>query len=162
MNATEAAKALLTAFETELVALGVTLPERRYVAPGQIAVWDGEQLALNLSEIVRGQPGALVETTTPPVPTVLAAHFSLQLVRAVPALSNEGPMGAMVPEEGDLNTSGLQSVADADALSLAAINIQQAHTTDEAGMGFSIGPLSTLGPDGGMAAVMLKLAVSLD
>jgi hypothetical protein len=162
MLAAEAAQTLLSAFVKQLEAQSVELPERKYVAPGQIAVWDDEQLALNLQDILRGQPGAVFEQSTGPVPTVLHAVFSLQLVRLVPALNNEGPLATMVPGEEELGASGEKTIADADALFEAAIAIQQNYTVTEPDMGFAVGPISTLGPEGGLAATMIKLGVSLD
>jgi hypothetical protein len=162
VRATEAAPALLAAFVKQLEAQGIELPERQYVAPGSIAVWDSEQLAINLQDILRGQPGEAVEKTTWPVPTVVVAQFAVQLVRLVPALSNDGPLQTVVPGEVEIGVSGMQAMDDADAIVEAALAIQQAHTVTEPGMGFGIGQVSTLGPEGGLAAVMLKVTISLD
>jgi hypothetical protein len=161
VRVTEAAPALLAAFIKQLEAHGVTLPERQYIAPGTIPVWDGEQLVINLQDVQRGQPGAPVAQTTLPVPTVLAAQFSIQLVRVVPALT-DGGLEMAIPEASTIGQSGVQAIGDADALMEAAIAVQEAHTATEAGMGFAIGPLMTLGPEGGCAAVMLKVTISLD
>jgi hypothetical protein len=160
--AVEAAQALLSAFSAQLKAEGVAVPSRRYVAPGQKTVWDGEQFAVCLQDIVRGQPGAPQTTTSWPVPTVLAAVFVIELVRPAPMLDNEAISEAMIPDEAELTSAGLGTLADAQSLVKAALVVQQSHTIAEAGMGFAIDGCSTLGPEGGFSATALRLTISLD
>ena len=52
------ANALLAAYAAELVALGVTLPERQYVGPGVMVAWDSDQLVVTLPTLNVGHPGA--------------------------------------------------------------------------------------------------------
>lgn len=164
MLASEAAQALLNAFVAELEAVpGFQMPERRYVAPGQIAVWDSEQLVVNLQELPRGQPEQPTNAAGWPIPTVLNARFALQIVRSVPSLENEGISESMVPDETELNTAGVQFVNDAQQLSLAGLAVQAAWATNNiAGPGqFALGPCMPLGPEGGFAANQLLVTVAL-
>lgn len=162
MLAVEAAQTLLKAFSAQLKAEGVAVPARKYVAPGQKTAWDGEQFAVCLQDIVRGQPGAPLTTTTWPGPTVLAAVFTIELVRPAPMLDNEAISEAMIPDEAALTTAGLVTLADAQSLMKAALVVQQGHSVTEAGMGFAIDGCSTLGPEGGYSATALRLTISLD
>lgn len=161
MQVKEAAPALLAAFVAQLEAQDIAVPTRRYVSPGQAAVWDGEQLVLLFQDLLRGQPAAAIEGTTYPQATSLWAEFNLQLVRPAPALQGEAILEAMIPDEAQIDSAGLEAMADADALRESVLAIQQAHTVTEPTMGFAWGPISSLGPEGGFSAMQLKLAISL-
>jgi len=166
MLAAEAAKTLLAAFATQLEAQGVKVPKRRYVAPGQVPVWDDEQLVIALQDLPRGQPGRVEDTAGWPIPTVLNARFALQLVRSVPSLEGEAILESMVPTDGSLDTAGLEMISDAQELVTAALAIQDKFMNARvsvAGPGqFALGPCTPLGPDGSFAATQITVTIALD
>ncbi len=162
MNAPEAAPALLAAFKTQLEELDVTVPERAYIAPGQVAVWDGEQLTVTLTGIGQGSPGKPDPGTFVPGAEILQAGYAVYLIREVPGLSGEGAIQGQLPSAEELDESGQQTVADAQAMFDAAMAIHADHTITEAALqGFSVGELSTLGPEGGLAGVRLPIGINL-
>ena len=60
------ANALLAAYAAELVALGVTLPERQYVGPGVMVAWDSDQLVVTLPTLNVGHPGGISDRSHTP------------------------------------------------------------------------------------------------
>jgi hypothetical protein len=157
----EAAQKALAAFETQLEAQGVTLPERRYVSPGVIPVWDDEQLVVNLQQSTQGQPGAPFEGTFVPGAENRSAQFAVSLVRVIPALAGDGSLGAMIPDEVDLGEAGLEAMDDAEALDRAAIAIHGENAITGTGMGFAVNGCATMGPEGGLASTRLLFTISL-
>jgi hypothetical protein len=153
---------VLAAFERHLQALGVELPERRYVAPGNLPVWDGEQLVVNLQQVLQGQPGApSLQPARPPQIRVFAAQWALTLVRSVPALEVDGPVAEAIPDSPEMEEAGSEALADAAALLLAAQAIHEAYELTTPGQGFSIDTVRPLGPEGGLAANQLLITISL-
>lgn len=155
------AELVLSLFVTHLEDLDVDIPARRYVAPGSMVPWDGEQLVVNLQSIDQGQPGQPIGTTQTAATVVLAAQFGVGLLREVPMLHGEGPINAMVPDSGEMNAAGLVSMGDVAALTRAALAIQTDNELVGPGEGIVIGPVTPLGPEGGLAGHRLILSVSL-
>ena len=155
------AQKILAAYIAELEPL-IEVPERRLVAAGNVAVWDGEQLVVNLQAILQGQPGAPFVQTYTPTAINLFAQYGVQLVRAVPVTAvDNGPFPTQVPSAEELSESGIAAMDDAGALTLATVAIHQAHTITGPGEGFVIDSVDTLGPEGGMAATRVALNISL-
>jgi hypothetical protein len=161
-------KQVLTAFETQLANQGVDVPPTKYVAAGSQLSWDGPQLNIMLRGLHRGQPAAPVLTTVHPYALVWAAQFGIHLVREVPIISGEGTLEAMLPPEAELNTSGEEIIADAEALGQAAEAIHLASLEPHnpvaitaPGEGFAIGEISPMSVSGGLVATRLTLTVSL-
>lgn len=156
------AESLLEAFATQLVAFGVTPPAEQYVGAGSLVAWDGEHLAVTLVSIDQGQPGAPYSGTFQPgVVTTLAAQFTVEILREVPALAGEGGLAQMVPSQEALDAAGQISMNDAAGLVQAAIAIHDDSTMTPSGTGFAIGACTSLGPDGGLAGHRLVVTVSL-
>lgn len=164
------AEKILAAFATALTARGVELPDRRYVAPGQINAWDGEQLVVNLQSIDQGQPGRPFGGTYIPAALNFTAQFAVSIVREIPALYGEGPLTTMVPTALELDDAGQGSLTDGAALILAATDIYAASIHGTAGQGlavtgpgegFEIGPCYPVGPEGGLAGHRLLVTISL-
>lgn len=156
------AQLLLEEFEDGLTNLGLTVPERSYVAPGSAVPWDGEQLVINLQTINQGQPGSEVGASYA-TPNALNQFVALGvwLVREVPSLETDGPFASMVPSAGDLGLAGATCMADAEGLIRTAIAVWNQFQVVDRGMGFSIGPLNSFGPEGGLSANRILLNVSL-
>jgi hypothetical protein len=157
----ELANKILALFEAQLEHQGVKLPDRRYVSPGVLPAWDGDQLVVNLQNAGQGRPGAPFVGAYLSGAEILQAQYAISLVRVVPALSGEGQLGSMIPGADALTEAGEETMTDADALMQAAISIHAANTLVEAGKGFAIDGVTTMGPDGGLAANRLLLTISL-
>lgn len=157
------AEKILTVFSQQLDSLGVELPERRYVAPGSMIVWDGEQMTVALMSIDQGHPGVAQTQATHPRARVLYATFSVNLVRSVSALGDTGPFadGGGVPDTDTMDADGKQGVGDAQALILAADAAAKGYLLTGPGEDLAIGPLQPLGPEGALMASRLLLSLSL-
>jgi hypothetical protein len=151
----------LTLFIAQLEAQDVEVPVRRYLSPGVLPAWDGEQLAVNRQLGSQGKPGAPYEGTFIPGAENLQAQLAVSLVREVPTLSGGGQVEAMVPEPQELTEAGEQALTDAQALLDAAIAIHEASTLTDLGKGFAINGVLPMGPQGGLAANRLLLTMSL-
>lgn len=148
-------------FVAQLEARDVEVPERRYISPGNLPAWDGEQLAVNLQLGSQGHPGAPFEGTFGPGAENLQAQLSISLVREVAALTGEGSIEDMTPGATELTKSGEQGLVDAEALLKSAITIHGAGSLVDTGKGFAINGVTPMGPEGGLAACRLLLTVSL-
>jgi hypothetical protein len=158
MTALQVAKLALTAFGEQLTELGVDLPQRQYVAPGLIPVWDGEQFVVNLQDIAQGQPGHPFGESFIPGAENFSAQYAVTIVRTVPTL-NEG--GMLEPSEEELNEAGFQTIADCESLVKAAVKVHASQVLSGLGRNFAIDPAGPMGPDGGLAAARLLFTVSL-
>ena len=162
MTLGEVAATLLEGFIAQLKAQSIEVPERTYVAPGNLIPFDGEQLVVSLQDVGQGQPGSPFAGSYVPGAEILMAQFAIALVREVPALTGEGFVNQMVPEAEELGVAGVAAVEDVSALVFSAIAIHKAHLVTEGGLqGFEVGPCSTIGPEGGLAAARLLVSVSL-
>ena len=151
---------LLTQFAAALTSLGVTLPQRQYRAPGQVIVWDGEQMTVALMGVDQGQPGQTFGQSFVPAAANYHLVFSVNLVREIAGMTDLGTEG--IPDAATMDSDGLATMGDAAALIKAAQQIHQTYMVTDPGMGFVVGPLQTLGPEGGLAACRLLLTMSAD
>lgn len=157
-----AAEELLTAFVGQLQTQGVDLPDRRYVAPGQLIPWDDEQLTVNIQRLIQGQPGVSFQGSfQPPAAATFSAQFAVSLCRRIPVIEQEAPFPMEVPTNDTLDVAGMETMTDCAALLIAAQAIHQAHTLTGPGEGFAIDECAPLGPEGGIAASRLLLTLSL-
>lgn len=155
-----AAAQLLQLFSEQLIVAGVELPEIQYVAPGSIPAWDGEMLIVNLLRLEQGQPGAPQGGTM--FRATYSAQFAVSLIRVIPALFNDGPVGnAMIPSAEDLGEAGVGSFDDAGALILAATAIHEGFLFTDPGEGFEVGPCSAIGPQGGLSGHQILISTSV-
>ncbi|HWF25174.1 MAG TPA: hypothetical protein VG275_06995 [Solirubrobacteraceae bacterium] len=152
---------VLSAFDAQLAQQGVSLPSRQYVTPGSMVPWDGEQLTVSLMGIDQGRPGGTVTTSIVPQATIFYASFSVNLIRAIPTINTEGFSAGETPTAEDLGASGGQLLDDAAQLVLAASAFHQAYLLSDPGVDFVVGPLSPVGPEGGLAGSRMLLSLSL-
>ena len=146
-------------------ASGITLPDRRIIAPGNIRLiaWDNcEQLIVAMNGIglgaAPGQGGTPQRTGNPISSTGLRhAVFAVQLVRWAP----ESRDGTTPPEAATVTTAGLALMRDGGILSQALV---EACSSLKAGLGHggTAAPcaVEVIGPYGGMAAVEGSIAIT--
>jgi hypothetical protein len=158
----QTAAKLLADFIAQLEQLDVEIPERRYVASTPIPVWDGEQLTVSLSGMSQGQPGAGFGGTFHPSALNQFAQFAVQIVRKVSVLQADGPFRSTIPTGDEINADGLVTMGDAAALWTAAARLHFTYAEGMPGTGFEVGPLQTVGPEGGLAGVRLLLSLTVD
>jgi hypothetical protein len=157
------AQELLTAMSTQLVTLlgAANVPKAQYVAAGEVP-WDGESLIVSMGSIGTGQPGiAIAQSLISPSQIETYVTLYVELIRAVSTYGyGSGVKG--IPQPAQMGKEGLQALNDAGALVSAAIAVKAASTLVTLGAGFAIGPCVPIGPDGGLAAMRLELALSID
>lgn len=157
----ESASALLAAFVTELLVIGIDVPEAVYVAPGQIP-WDGPSLTISLGYVAIGQPGqpdsqSLISTSQ----IETTATLYLELIREVSTFGyGSGIVG--LPTQEAMDVEGTQALDDAGAMVAAAIAVKASSQIVSLGAGFAIGQCLPIGPEGGLAAMRLELTLSID
>jgi hypothetical protein len=156
------AEALLNAYVSELSALSVPLPDRRYVGAGTLVAWDADQLVVTLPTLNVGKPGAPSGAQSHPQAVTFYAEFGILLVRTVSGLSGEGLPGEMVPVAADLDADGQIAMADASALVRATVAIWNAGTIAPVGGGFVVGPCTAFGPEGGLAGFRQLVEIAVD
>lgn len=152
-------KRLQESIESYFTQAGVSLPERRFVAMGDVASqsWDScEQLTINLTRIYLGTPGE--GEATPQASNcelALAGNFVVQLVRCVPTAKVIGRTGKHLGnvEVEDIEASALVQAIDAQLL-LEAVratpSVQRVRAT-----------VSPSGVQSNMQAVVAEVSISL-
>lgn len=155
------AEQLLSLFAAQLTSQGVTLPERRYVAPGSQIVFDGEQMTVCLMGMAQGQPGQGYGQTMVPEALTIWASFSVNLVREVSVVNTEGFAAMEIPTMAEQDADGQAAIGDAQALILAASAVHRSYALTGPGEGFVIDGLQPIGPEGGLVANRLLISVSL-
>lgn len=155
------AEQILQLFAAQLSLQDVQLPERQYVQPGSMPVWDGEQLTAGLMGLAQGQPGIAHATTFVPEAISFYATFFVLLIREIHVISTEGFTAMEIPTAEQLDADGQMLIGDGGQLVLAASQIHQARVLVANGEGFVIDGLQPLGPEGGMVANRLLLSVSV-
>jgi hypothetical protein len=156
------AQRVLDAFVLQLETQGLSLPERRYVAPGTIDVWDGEQMVVYLAHILQGEPGVpTMATPIPPQARHLHGQWAIVLVRAVAIMEREGPVAGQIPGPESLAEGGAATMADAAELVMAAAALHARYALTAPGQGFSIDGCTPEGPQGGLVGTRLLISLSL-
>lgn len=137
---------------------GVALPERQYLAPGPLAAWDGEHLAVTVSGVLPGtsdatsRPGALpgrgVGSMTTP-----RATYDARMLRCIPTLNDHGDP----PTAEELTECSETLLRDLGLLLDAAY----AWSASEApGIVVTVGQATPLGPEGALAGYAVHCTVS--
>lgn len=156
------AAALVPDFAQQLQEQGISLPERQYFAPGQIVAMDGEQLVGWFVGVAQGGAGIQLPQSQHPAAVRFAAQFAIILLRQIPIVQAEpGPLEYAIPTANDINDAGLSFVADGEALLRACQAIHREYLITYPGMDFEVGPLQTVGPEGGLAGPKILLTVSI-
>lgn len=138
---------------------GVKLPARRYVAAGQPenVAWDDEQVSVTLAALYAGPPSVIAParfTAGAPCPTLLTADFAVEVVRADPA------SGITTPSLDVLEASGVIALTDAATLHAALLDVISGRVL-ERGTQTDLGPVRTIGPEGGFSSARGLLGVGV-
>lgn len=143
---------------------GVTLPDRRVIAPGnsRLIAWDAEQTVVTLSGI--GIGSAAGENAGPkssgnPISATGLRHavFAVQIVRCSP----ESEDGTTPPPADEVTAAGTALMRDAGLLSQALIGVvTEISAAVPRGSRVQAGAVEVLGPLGGFAAVEGTIAVT--
>lgn len=163
------AQKILNAVVSHLCAAsGITVPERRIIAPGNIRLiaWDNcEQLIVACNGIGNGAAptqGNTTQRTGNPISAMGLRHavYAVQLVRCTP----ESTDGGHTPPPADVvTTAGLALMRDAGLLSQALVEAcSSVAASSPLGRGGSVQPgaVEVIGPEGGMAAVEGSIAIT--
>lgn len=154
-----AAKALLSNLEEQMVALGVTLPARTGTVPGNFVAWDDEQFVVSWGSLTRGQPEATdapQARAQPPFLTILYYEFHLTLLRKVSHLSGTGKGG--IPSITKLGADFDKLAGDAEALLVALMTIHSKGLVVAPRIPFWYGPIEPIGPEGALGGVICPVA----
>lgn len=167
INVAELGASILASVIEHFDAAGVTLPDRRYLAPGdpQLIAWDCEQLCVSLSSIGWGQavdvslpspkPGAQIGAMG-----VRHAVFSVQLVRCTPVSTKADDP---TPPVELIQAAGEQFMRDAGMLSQSLVTLtselRQGLAQDRSGL-VQPGVVASLGPSGQYHGMEATLAIT--
>jgi hypothetical protein len=158
----ESAEMLLDAFIDEMKKFpGWEMPEGSYVGAGAIP-WDGPGVYCYLGTTSIGQPGAPVNTNLQsPKVMFTTVTFYIMVIRRSASFGYYTQ--SQPPYEGDLNREGIQSMNDVGALIQAAKNIRKNEDiVSNRQAGFTVGPVTPIGPEGGLSANRISVEVSIE
>lgn len=151
---------LLGDLAAKLAALGISVPTVQYREPGQAIAWDGEQLAIAFVGLTAGQPGQPRLQVADPSTLTQYAEWDVLLLRFVPSLTDvEGEL--MIPDPADIDVAAVETMTDASGIYTAAVQllIEQHQASVTVPMG--VGPVTSIGPNGGLAGTMLRVSVQV-
>lgn len=151
---------LLTQVVEQMTSLGSTLPTTQYVAPGQTVAYDGEQVTANILRVFAGHPGA--EDAVEYAGFVYTSiEMMVVIVRDSPTLQDVLGGDPAAPSAAALQANAQLMAADVQNLTQALVNIRDSNVLGTGGMPVHIGPVMTVGPEGGVVAVTGQFAMPL-
>jgi hypothetical protein len=166
-----AAEALLQLVVSTAAAEGIALPERQHVttSAGGNEAWDCEQVVVGLlqfnpSNAAGGNSGewagpALTAGGSVSLPE---AYLRVEIVRAVPQVTNGGRSGKAFPDSADEHAAGLAAMTDAALLHrVRALAQTGAALTAAKASDIRLGPIVPSGAEGGLASMSLVIGVTL-
>lgn len=138
--------------------VALPLPDRRYVAFGQIA-WDCEQLVVSgLRSFITDGDVAVEQVVSGPVFFNRAVELVVSIVRCVPVVDNSGDE-ILFPDPDAIETSALVAFTDEETIRDVLISAQEARTLAVPG-GLAFGNWVTEGPLGGLGGGTLTVRMS--
>lgn len=144
---------LLAAIETAATTHAVELPDRRFVAVGEVA-WDCALVCVSLPTVNRGRPTAQSGDLNRAWDTYVAT-YEVWLLRDVPVPDDKGRL----PTVEALNTSAAQLARDGYLLTVAMA--QPLRTIEGTCTSVAQGVTQAVGPDGGLGGWQSTIAVAL-
>lgn len=158
----DTATQILSQLVTRLAALGLDVPDRRYVHAGQIAIdFAGkdcaDELVVAWADAYQGTPeGEIRAPIGGGAPST--ALFQILLTRCVPTMD----ANTLAPSASDLNDAGVQIMTDAFTLLRAVFEAESDGDLVTEGCSLStLGRLIPYGPEGGVGGSVLQLLVNL-
>lgn len=155
---------LLEAFRGQLIEdnADFELPGTQYVGAGEIP-WDGPGLYVYLGSGVTGQPGRGISTAVFSTQAITRTMlFYVQLLRECLTFGYWGDDWRSLPPDDQINAEGMRLMDDAGALVAAAIHLQTKKVIVPNPMGFAIGQIMPIGPQGGLVGIRLPLDLTID
>lgn len=144
--------------EDQLTSMGVSIPDRVYVAPALDIAFDCEQLTVHLARIISNFQGG--DTPYPVVTHAKqrkSAELFVTLVRCVPTMNDDGTP----PSVGDLQASAEVLVNDMFCLRRAVEQIEHQHLLLPINVPATVGPAQSMGPSGGVAAAQVMYTAEI-
>lgn len=143
------ASKFLDLVQEQLTDMGVSVPDRVYVAPALDLAFDCEQLTVHLARIISNFQG---QDTPYPVVTHAklrkSAELFVTLVRCVPVMNDDGSP----PSVDALQAAAGVQVNDMSCLRRAVEQIEHQHLLLPINVPATVGPAQSIGPLGGLAA----------
>jgi hypothetical protein len=155
-DAVAAGQALLANLVVTLEDMGVALPERRGLVPGDVVPWDCDQLIVNFMGLSRGQPAVPDQPqTTAQLPSqlILVYEFRITLLRHIATISGRGNPPKL-PSTQTMAANYATVAGDARDLALALMNIHRNYVLAAPGILFGWGPVAPVGPEGALSGVV--------
>lgn len=128
-----------------------TWPDRRYVWAGPVP-FDCEQFVAHGVTVIQGQPGQSAPVEKVRTYTVWGFQFGLTVCRCVPVDSQGDPLDAATS-----NNLGASALADGGALMRYAMQAYMAGTLLPPCDSVLLGPVTWVGPSGGMLGTTLLI-----
>ena len=150
---------LLDTVTRGFAAAGVALPERRYVAPGQVAPADDEQLVVHLLSLAAGHPGAPVTQWQRSPAGFRTATWQVSILRAV---ATQGTDSAFAPDPLDVEADAATAWTDVAVLQDLLETAKRTNDIASHGVPITISPVVPIGPEGGLAGVQAQVALALE
>lgn len=150
---------LLAAVEQHYTAVGVALPERRYLLAGQAAgaAWDDPHVSVSLNAI---QPGLTAASRTTgangwQVPSVVVPRgvYEVRILRCWPTLDDDGEP----PAAEEITAAAVPLMLDAGLLLQAMFAFA---ASDPSNAAMTVGEVAPLGPLGGLAGYATVVTIS--
>lgn len=151
-----AGNALLDNIVQQMTDGDVTLPTNQGLVPGALLAYDGEQLTINWLDITMGSPGVAESTSQSTYRLLFYYEFSISLLREIHVPTGEGSDGG-IPTMTEMTDDFTMLVNDAEQLLAAAVAIHTQYLVVGPNIPFAYGPLSSLGPEGGLAGCRLPV-----
>lgn len=156
------AASILTAVVNGFTARSVTVPPVRYVAEGNGAPADGEQLTVNVLRIYDGFPARPVTVPPPAGQSVISAEFDVRLLRKRGAgLQNSSGRSSTLPTTAQAAAAGVKYGADLLTLMAVLWTARGDGSITDSQRKIAVGPVETLGPDGDLVGVRATVTVML-
>ncbi|MEV1294437.1 hypothetical protein [Pseudonocardia sp. NPDC049635] len=159
INPARPAAALMAAVVAAYADAGVPIPQRQYLAPGPLAAWDGEHVAVTLAQTLPGtadntnRPGAYPGRGVGSV-ALPRATYDARVLRCVPTLDSSGDP----PSVEELTACTELLLADLGVLLDASYRWA---AKQPPGIVVTVGQATPLGPEGALAGYAVHCTASL-
>lgn len=153
-----AADALLSNVQEQLVLAGVEVPKRVGKYPGNMVAWDGELLAVSFGSLSRASPARADQPATGsylPAQTILIYEMHVTLLRKVSHLSGTSQGG--IPSAAKLSADFDLLSDDVVALDAAMYAIHSQELIVPIQVPFWYGPVEPVGPQGDLAGTLCSV-----